>query len=304
MREDLRRLLPRLIEVVPAEGAPEPPKQRLTRLGQASIASFIGLIGFGIYLGSLAFSSSIAAKLQFCPILNDAAHQTAGLDSLTVQKRGDATNMLIWNYRMNDELIRELKGASRGQQLIMKQQNASLTMRLSRQCHLARYYRMQVGALGAVSTGAAAIIVITGMVRLPKGIGEVSRCEQAIFISSLSLLVLTVGYLSLGGAQERAQSNWEDHQMGIELLSQFRSSLANNQLLITPEPDSKVPSDKPPIPLSNPAAVAELVNRFDRRLLAIHHGSVKLNTGFARETYETLLRERRPTNSNPLPNSP
>jgi hypothetical protein len=304
MREDLRRLLPRLIEVVPAEGAPEPPKQRLTRLGQASLAGFFGLLGFGIYLGSWAFSSSIATKLQFCPILNDSAHQTAALDALTVLKRGDSTNMLIWNYRMNDELIRELKGASRGQQLILKQQNASLTMRLSRQCHLARHYRMQVGALGAVSTGAAAILVITGMIRLPKGIGEVSRCEQAIFISSLSLLVLTVGYLSLGGAQERAQSNWEDHQMGIELLSQFRSSLANNQLLISPEPDSNAPADKPPISLSTPAVVAELVNRFDRRLLAIHHGSVKLNTSFARETYDRLLRERQPPDSNPLPNSP
>jgi len=303
MREDLLRLIPHVIEAVPVAGAPEPPKQRLSRFGQSLLASGIGLLGLGTYLVSSVFGSYIASRLQFCPILNDQSHQKGALESLTVLTRGDATNMLIWNYRMNNELIRELKTASKGQQLILNQQNASLTMRLSRQCHLARYYRIQVGALGAVSTGAAVILVITSMIRLPKGIEEISRCEQAIFISSLSLLVLSIGYLSLGGAQEQAKSNWEDHQEGIQLLSQFRSSLANNQLLITLEPDSTVPSDKPPISLSNPAAVAELVSRFDRRLLAIHHGSVKLNTGFARETYERLLRERQPPD-NPLPSSP
>jgi hypothetical protein len=91
--------------------------------------------------------------------------------------------------------------------------------------------------------------------------------------------------------------------MGIELLSQFRSSLANNQLLITQEPGASVPSDKPPIPLSSPATVAELVSRFDRRLLAVHHGAIKLNNSFARQTYEKLLQGRQQPD-NPLPSSP
>jgi hypothetical protein len=204
---------------------------------------------------------------------------------------------------MNDELIRDLTGASRGQQLLLNQQNASLTMRLSRLCHLAQYYRIHVGGLGAVSTGAAAILVITGMIRMPKGIAGISRGEQAIFISSLSLLALSVGYLSLGDVQEQAKANWQDHQMGIELLSEFRSSLANRQLLITQAPGSTVPSDKPAIPLSNPAAVAELVNRFERRLVAISHGSLKVDTSFSRQTYEKLLQQQQPPD-NPLPSSP
>jgi hypothetical protein len=306
MRDDLRRLIPPLIEVVPVAGAPEPPKQRLSRIGQAVVASGIALLGLGTYMVSCAFGSYLAQSLQFCPILNDKSYQKGSLEALTVLSRGDSTNMLIWNYRMNDELIRELKGASRGQQLILKQQNASLTMRLSRQCHLARHYRIQLGGLGAVSTGAAVILVITGIIRMPKGIGEVSRCEQAILVSSLSLLVLTIGYMSLGGSQELAKANWEHHKMGIELLSQFRGSLANSQLLIPKESDSTAPpSEQPAIPLNNPASIAELVKRFDEKLLTINHGSVKLNTSFARQAYEKFLQEQEQQQpESPLPSSP
>lgn len=306
MRDDLRRLIPPLIEVVPVAGAPEPPKHRLSRMGQAVVASGIALLGLGTYLVSCAFASYTAQNLQFCPILNDKSHQKGGLEALTVLRRGDSTNMLIWNYRMNDELIRELKGASRGQQLILKQQNASLTMRLSRQCHLTRHYRIQLGGLGAVSTGAAVILVITGMIRIPKGIGEVSRCEQAIFVSSLSLLVLTIGYISLGGSEELAKANWEHHKKGIELLSQFRGSLANGQLLIPKESDSTAPTlEQPAIQLNNPESVAELVKRFEKKLLAINHGSVKLNTSFARQAYEKFLQEQEQQQlEGPLPSSP
>ena len=305
MREDLRRLISHLIEDVPIAGAPEPPKQRLSRLGQLLLASGIGLLGLGTYLASFVFSSYIEARLQYCPTLNAKSLQTGSPETITALKMGDATNLLTWNYRMNDELIRDLTGASRGQQLLLNQQNANLTMRLSRQCRLALYYRIHVGGLGAVSTGAAVILVITGMIRMPKGIVEISRGEQAIFISSLSLLALSVGYLSLGDVQEQAKANWQDHQLGIELLSEFRSSLANRQLLITQAPGSTIPSDKPAIPLSNPAAVAELVNRFDRRLLAISHGSVKVDTSFSRQTYEKLLQQQQPPPpDNPLPSSP
>jgi hypothetical protein len=300
---DLRRLISHLIEDVPVAGAPEPPKQRLSRVGQLLLASGVGLLGLGTYLASCVFSSYIEARLLYCPTFNAKSLQTGSPETLTALKIGDATNLLIWNYRMNDELIRDLTGASRGQQLLLNQQNASLTMRLSRLCHLAQYYRIHVGGLGAVSTGAAVILVITGMIRMPKGIAEISRGEKAIFISSLSLLVLSVGYLSLGSVQEQAKANWQYHKMGIELLSEFRSSLANRQLLITQAPGSTVPSDKPAIPLSNPAAVAELVNRFERRLVAISHGSVKVDTSFSRQTYEKLLQQQPPPD-NPLPSSP
>jgi hypothetical protein len=300
---DLRRLISHLIEDVPVAGAPEPPKQRLSRVGQLLLASGVGLLGLGTYLASCVFSSYIEARLLYCPTFNAKSLQTGSPETLTALKIGDATNLLTWNYRMNDELIRDLTGASRGQQLLLNQQNASLTMRLSRLCHLAQYYRIHVGGLGAVSTGAAVILVITGMIRMPKGIAEISRGEKAIFISSLSLLVLSVGYLSLGSVQEQAKANWQYHKMGIELLSEFRSSLANRQLLITQAPGSTVPSDKPAIPLSNPAAVAELVNRFERRLVAISHGSVKVDTSFSRQTYEKLLQQQQPPD-NPLPSSP
>ena len=106
MRLDLPRLISHLIEDVPVAGAPEPPKQRLSRVGQVLLASGIGLLGLGTYVASCVFGSYIETRLQYCPILNAKRLQTGSPETLTVLKMGDSTNLLTWNYRMNDELIR------------------------------------------------------------------------------------------------------------------------------------------------------------------------------------------------------
>lgn len=303
MMKGLKRLIPCLIEVVPGATAPEPPEQRLTRFGQTLLASGIGLLGLCIYLVAFATGASIAERLQFCPVLDQKSNQTESIESLSVLTRGDATNMLIWNYRTNYELIRELQLASKAQRLVLNQQIASLTIRLSRQCQLARFYRIQAGALSSVSTWAAVIVVVTGLIRLPRGIKGISRCEQAIFISSMSLLVLSIGYLTLGSPQDQAKTNWAYHRKGIQLFSQIRSSLANNQLLVTQEPDPTTPSNNPAIPLTNAAAVAELVSRVDNRLLNIDHGALSLNNSFAKQTFNNLFQEQQ-SPVNPLLSNP
>jgi len=307
MRKELQRLIPPLIEAVPEGIAVQSPKQRLTRFGQILVACSIGLLGLGTYLINLEIGNTTASRLQFCPILSNTSDgdPSASLESLSVLKTGDTTNMLAWNYRLNHELIQELNIATKPQRLVLNQQIASLTIRLSRQCHLVRYYRIQAGALTILSTAAAVILVVTGLIRMPRGVGEISRCEQAIFASSLSLLVLSMGYLTLGDQQEQSKRNWAHHQKGIQLFSLIRTSLANNQLLLPKDPGSAAPMDQAPTPLSNSEEVGELVSRIDRWLLAIDHGSVRLNNNFARQTFDNLFQNQdQQLPQNPLPSGP
>jgi hypothetical protein len=305
MRKDLQRLIPPLIEAVPDGISPELPKQRLTRFGQVLVACSIGLVGVVVYLTTWGFGKSIAERLQFCPILTKTSYPTENLESLSLVSTGDSTNMLIWNYRLNRELIRELKPATRAQRLVLNQQIASLTIRLSRQCHLVRYYRIQAGALTMLATGAAVILVVTGLIRIPKGIRDISRFEQAIFASTLTLLVVSIEILTLGDQQEQSKRNWGNHQRGLQLYSLIRTSLANDQLLLPQDSGSTAPLDQTATPLNDPEAVGELVSRIDRWLLSIDHGSVKLNNNFARQTYDSIMQgqdQQQPMN--PVPSGP
>lgn len=288
MNRGFRGLIPLFIEAIPEASSQAAPGRRLTRFGQTGLAAGIALMGAVTYLTSWSMGESIATKLQFCPVLGQPANAGGELETLSLTTSGDATNLLVWNYRLNRELINDLKAATKQQKLLLNQQIASLTMRLSRQCYLTRYYRIQAGALTTVSTAAAVMLVITGLMRMPRGFEAVSRCEQAIFVSSLSLLVLTIGFLSLGGQQQQARNNWANHQQGIQLLSLIRSSLANAQLLLPPDPKSTTPVNQPPA-LATTEVVAQLVTRIDVWLLSVDYGSVGLNNSFARQTFDQLF---------------
>ena len=51
--------------------------------------------------------------------------------------------------------------------------------------------------------------------------------------------------------------------------------------------------------------MAELVNRIDAWLLSIEHGAVKLNNGFARQTFDRLFQNQdQDPPTNPLLNTP
>lgn len=291
MSSVFRRLLPLFIEPIPEPDAEAVPKQRLTRFGQAMLACAIGALGVTAYLTSWHIGDVTAAKLQFCPVLGQDREPSTTLDSLSLTSSGDAANLLRWNYRLVQELVKDLKPATRPQRLLLNQQIASLTLRMSRQCSLVRYYRIQAGALATVSTGAAVLLVVTGLVRVPRGVASITRCEQAILTFSLSLLVLSIGYLTLGGQQAQARLNWAYHKKGLELSSLIRSSLATNQLLVPPIPGSNAAPEKP-IPLDNAQAVSELVTRIDRWLLAVDQGSVTINNSFARQTFDNLFQNQ------------
>lgn len=302
---NVRQRLPPVIEAVPDPGTIEASRHRLTRFGQALIASGIGMLALIAYGLTWNIGRSTADSLQFCPVLPEERQSTVDSNKLSLTASGQAVNMLVWNDQVNQELIKELTMANNRQRLLLNQQIASLTLRLSRQCHLVRYYRIQAGALTVVSTGAAVILVITGLVRMPKGVIEISRSEQAIGLSSLSLLVLTVGYLTLGGQQEQSAANWGYHQKGLELFSLIRSSLANQQLVLPPDRGALAAPVRPAPPLKSEEDVAELVNRIDAWLLSIEHGAVKLNNGFARQTFDRLFQNQdQDPPTNPLLNTP
>ena len=222
--------MPLLIEAVPDSDTGPESRQRLTRFGQVLLASGIGLLGLVAYLTAWSIAQETAARLQICPVLGQDRGQVGDLESFSLDMSGEAPNLLLWNYRLNQELIKELKAATRPQRLLLNQQIATLTVRMSRQCYLVRYYRIQAGALMSVSTGAAVLLVIVGLVRMPRGLGTVTRTEQAILTASLALLVFSIGYLTLGGQQKQMHLNWGYHRKGLQLFSLIRSSLATNQI--------------------------------------------------------------------------
>lgn len=304
MRAGSRRLIALFVETVPDAVAEPAAQTRLTRLGQFLLAAGIGLLGLVAYLTAWSIGESTSSKLQICPVLGQDRGQVGDLDSFTLTSGGDAPNMLLWNYKLNQELVAQLKVATKPQRLLLNQQIASLTIRMSRQCYLVRYYRIQAGALAAVSTGAAVLLVIVGLVRVPRGLGCVSRSEQAILTSSLAALVLSIGYLTLGGQQKQVQLNWGYHKKGIQLFSLIRSSLATNQLLLPAEPTTAYNPTKP-IPLNNPESVGILVTRIDSWLFLIDQVAVGLDNSFARHTFDNLFQgqsQEQPVN--PLLSSP
>lgn len=304
MSGGIRRLLPLLIEAVPEPGQQLTPQHRLTRLSQVLLATGIGLLGAVTYFSTLSIGEATASRLQICPVLGQERGQVGDLEAFSLSTSGEAPNMLLWNYRLNRELIQELKPATRSQRLLLNQQIASLTIRMSRQCYLVRYYRTQAGALMTVSTGAAVLLVIVALVRIPKGLGQLTRTEQSILTTSLALLVFSIGYLTLGGQQKQTLLNWSYHKKGLQLFSLIRSSLATNQVLLPGQPSDPGVLEQP-VPLNTSQDVGLLVARIDTWLLGIDQVAVGLNNSFARQTFDNLFQsdsQGQPTN--PLGNAP
>ncbi|MEB3165495.1 MAG: hypothetical protein VKO65_02370 [Cyanobacteriota bacterium] len=300
MSGGFRRLSHWFIEAVPDPGAPAAPAQRLTRFAQVLLGSAVGLLGIIVYGSAWTLGEVTASRLEICPVLGQDRTRAVGLDSMLLDAAGESPNMLLWNYRLNRELIAELKPATRPQRLLLNQQIANLTSKLSRQCYLVRYYRIQAGALAALSTGAAVVLVLVGLAKMPRGLGSVTRCEQALATSSLVLLMISTGYLTLGDQQRQMHLNWGYYKRGVQLFSLIRSSLATNQLLL-PSLPSVVAGSARPIPLDSPGSVGLLVARIDAWLLTVDQVSVALDDSFARHTVDELFQSKPGAVASPEP---
>jgi|GEM_PF-3478890 hypothetical protein len=302
MSGGFRRLSHWFIEAVPDPGTTPAPAERLTRFSQLLLGSVVGLLGIIVYVSAWTQGEVTASRLEICPVLGQdrTRMDTVGLDSMLLDAAGESPNMLLWNYRLNRELIAELKPATRPQRLLLNQQIANLTSKLSRQCYLVRYYRIQAGALAALATGAAVVLVIVGLAKMPRGLGSVTRFEQALATSSLVLLMISTGYLTLGDQQRQMHLNWGYYKRGVQLFSLIRSSLATNQLLLPGLPAVAAGSAKP-IRLDSPGSVGLLVARIDSWLLTVDQLSVGLDDSFARHTVDELLQAKPGAEASPEP---
>jgi hypothetical protein len=184
-------------------------------------------------------------------------------------------------------LLADLKGASRGQRLLLEEQIATLSLWIRRQCALVRSDHIQLVSLSILATAATALLVIAALVRLPKGLQDISRLEQAIVLPAMALLVASMSSVQLGQQQSHARSNWTYYQRSLRLMAYVRSSLANQQLLLPASPTAPPPPD-PAAPLDGPQAIATLANRLDGWLENVERGAIRVDNAFAQSMYSDM----------------
>lgn len=111
------------------------------------------------------------------------------------------------------------------------------------------------------------------------------------------MLVLSMGYHTLGGQQAQMHPNWIYHKKGLQLFSLIRCSLATNQILLPKDPDPASPGvyADPGIRLNNLQVVGLLVPRIDTWLSSINQVLVALDGTFARQTFDTLFQSQSQT---------
>lgn len=207
--------------------------------------------------------------------------------SAAVARDGARTSMPpAWTDTVSLAMLADLKAASRGQRLLLEEQIATLSLWIWRQCALVRNDHIQLVAFSGLGTAATVLLVLAALVRLPKGLQDISRLEQAIVLPAMALLVASMSTVQLGEQQSHAQTNWTYYQQSLRLLAILRSSLANQQLLLPASPTADPPTS--PAPLNDPRAVATLVNRLNVWLESVERGAVRVDNSFAQGMFSAL----------------
>lgn len=291
----LRQLLHLLIEPVPESGALPKARHRLSRPGQGLVAACVILFGFAVYGVSWGVTSSRARRFDFCTastrISASVVHEGAEAPAF----RRASPGAQAWTDPLALTLLADLKGASRGQRLLLQEQIATLTLWIWRQCALVRNDHIQLVSLSTLATAATALLVIAALVRLPKGLQDISRLEQAIVLPAMALLVASMSSVQLGQQQPHARANWTYYQRSLRLMSLVRSSLANQQLLlpVSPAADAVATPATPGTPLDDPQAIATLVTRLDGWLESVERGAVRVDNAFAQSMFTNLEQRAR-----------
>lgn len=287
----LRQLLHLLIEPVPEPGAVAA-RQRLSRPGQALVASGVILLGLVVYGLSWGVTSTRARRFDFCTASSRISAGVVREVSEAQAPRGASPGAQAWTDPLSLALLADLKAASRGQRLLLEEQIATLTLWILRQCALVRNDHIQLVSLSTLATAATALLVIAALVRLPKGLQEISRLEQAIVLPAMALLVASMSSVQLGQQQSHARANWTYYQRSLRLMALVRSSLANQQLLLPASPNADAPAS-PAAPLDDPQAIASLVNRLDSWLESVERGAVRVDNAFAQSMFTNLEQRAR-----------
>ena len=241
---------------------------RINRPGQVAVGVVLTLMALTGY--SLAWYSSkhLGHRWQVCLTL-------------------DSEGLLRQNHTETMELIKALNGATPGQKLRLRQQTTWLVQQMDGLCKVSIWYRSQGTALMTVATGAAALLMVSVALGLPKGLAGSNRILQALMLTATVHLVLVMSFLQLGEQSLNGSRNLISYRAHRQLLQWLQSSLANQDLVLAPQaPQQQAPAQPQMVTeLNARSRVAELIRAMDSRIQSLPVITIGLDDGLADEMY-------------------
>jgi hypothetical protein len=256
-----------------APGQEEVPSFLINRPGQVLMGlalTVLALLGYGI---SWTASKHLGHSWKMC---------------LTLETPG----LLQQNHTETLKLISSLDGATAGQKLRLQQQATWIVHQMDGLCKVSIWYRSQGSALMTVATGAAALLMVSVALGLPKGLAGSNRILQAMMLSATVQLVLVMSFLQLGEQNLNGTRNLTSYRSHRQLLEWMQSGLANQDLVLDqPTGQAKAAAVTE---LNARAQVAELIRAVDRRLQALPAITIGLDDGLATEMYGRVTTDAPP----------
>lgn len=257
-----------ILHEIPGEEGAAP--FRINRPGQVAMGVVLTLMALTGY--SLAWYSSqhLGHRWQVCLTL-------------------DAEGLLRQNHTETMELIKALNGATPGQKLRLRQQTTWLVQQMDGLCKVSIWYRSQGTALMTVATGAAALLMVSVALGLPKGLAGSNRILQALMLTATVHLVLVMSFLQLGEQSLNGSRNLTSYRAHRALLQWLQSSLANQDLVLASQqqaPQQLAPAQPQAVTeLNARTRVAELIRAMDSRIQSLPVITIGLDDGLADEMY-------------------
>lgn len=258
-----------ILHEIPGEEGAAP--FRINRPGQVAMGVLLTLMALTGY--SLAWYSSqhLGHRWQVCLTL-------------------DAEGLLRQNHTETMELIKALNGATPGQKLRLRQQTTWLVQQMDGLCKVSIWYRSQGTALMTVATGAAALLMVSVALGLPKGLAGSNRILQALMLTATVHLVLVMSFLQLGEQSLNGSRNLTSYRAHRALLQWLQSSLANQDLVLASQQQAPQQQQAPAQPqavteLNARTRVAELIRAMDSRIQSLPVITIGLDDGLADEMY-------------------
>jgi len=244
---------------------------RINRPGQVAMRRVLTLMALTGYTVAWYSSQYLGHRWQVC---------------LTLETEG----LLRQNHTETMELIKALHGATPGQKLRLRQQTTWLVQQMDGLCKVSIWYRSQGTALMTVATGAAALLMVSIALGLPKGLAGSNRILQALMLTATVHLVLVMSFLQLGEQNLNGSRNLISYRAHRQLLQWLQSSLANQDLVLAPQapqaPQQQAPAQPQAVTeLNARARVAELIRAMDSRIQSLPVITIGLDDGLADEMY-------------------
>ncbi len=269
-----------------APGEEGPPAFVINRPGQVAMGVVLTVLALMGYSMAWFSSQHLGHRWQICLTL-------------------DGQGLLRQNHTETMALIKALDGATPGQQLRLRQQTTWLVQQMDGLCKVSIWYRSQGTALMTVGTGAAALLMVSIALGLPKGLAGSNRILQAIMLTATVQLVLVMSFLQLGEQSLNGSRNLTSYRAHRQLLQWLQSSLANQEVL---DPQGQAPMQaqtqgQAPAQTTSPTItelnarvrVAQLIRAMDNRIQALPAITIGLDDGLADQMYGRISSEANPS---------